>query len=135
MLLLAESTRVEAVTDTKEREANIRQEPLCGLADREGQKLDDGRAEGDAGLAHHKQLIDESDQDDEAHPNDPDPDGAHGQGRVVVRIDDGSDLGIGAVGREQRDLDLGLADGAGVLGWLFKVLAVVDELLEMLQGS
>lgn len=135
MLLLVESTRIEAVTDTEEREANIRQEPLCGLADWEGQQLDDCRAEGDAGLAHHEQLIDEGDQDYKSHPNDPDPDGAHGQGGVIVRIDDGSDLGIGAVRREQGDLDLGLAYGTGMLAWLLKVLAVADELLEMLQGS
>lgn len=135
MLLLIEPAGVEAVPDTKEREANIRQEPLGGLADREGQQLDDGRAEGYARLADHEQLVDEGDKDDEAHSDDPCPDSTHGHGRVIMRIDDGSDLGVWTVAREQGDLDLGLVDGTGVVFWLLKVLSIVYELFQMLQGS
>lgn len=132
MLLLIEPARVEAMPDTKEREAHIRQEPLGGLADRESQQLDDGRTEGYAGLADHKELVDEGDQDDEAHTDNPGPDGADWHRGVVVRVDHGPDLGVRAVAREQRDLDFGLADGARVLIWLVKVLAIVDEFFEVL---
>lgn len=100
MLLLIESTRVEAVSDTKEREANIRQEPLGGLANREGQELDDSGTERYARLTDHEELVDEGDEDDEAHPYDPSPDGTDGHRWIIVRIDDGSNLGVGAVARE-----------------------------------
>lgn len=127
MLFLVEPARIKAVPHTKEREPNIWQEPLRSLADREGQQLDDGRAKGYARLADHEQLVHKGDQDDEGHPNDPSPDGAHGHGWVVVRVDDGPDLGVGAVAREQGDFDLDLADGTGVLVGIVKVLAVVDK--------
>lgn len=78
MLFLVKSAWVEAVTDTKKGEANIRQKFLGGLAHRKGQQLDNRRAQEDAGLADHKKLVDEGDQDDEAHSNEPGSDGAHG---------------------------------------------------------
>lgn len=59
MLLLVESAWVKAVSDTKEREPDIWQEPLRGLANRKGQQLDDGRTQGYARLADHEELIDE----------------------------------------------------------------------------
>lgn len=133
MLLLVEPARVEAVSDPKECEPNIWQEPLRGLANRKGQQLDDGRAQGYARLADHEQLVDEGNQDNEAHSDDPCPNGAHGHGRVIMRIDDGPNLSIGAVARKQGDLDLGLTDGTGVLAWLIEMRAVVNKVLEMLK--
>lgn len=131
MLLFIEPSRVEAVRDTEQREANIRQEFLGGLADGEGQELDDSGAEGYARLTDHEQLIDECHEDDEAHPNDPSPDGTNGHRWIIVRIDDGSNLGVGAVAREQSDFDLGLANGASVLIWLLEMVRIADELFEM----
>lgn len=121
--------------DPKQREADIRQEPLGGLADREGQKLHHRRTKTYAGLPDHEELVDKGDQDHEAHPDDPGPDGADRHRGVVVRVDHGADLGVRAVAREEGDLDLGLADGAGVLVWIVKVLAVFDEFFQALQGS
>lgn len=54
VLLLIEPTRVEAVPDTKEREAHIRQEFLGGLANRKRQKLDDSCAKRYARLTDHE---------------------------------------------------------------------------------
>lgn len=100
MLLLVEPARVEAVSDSEKREADVWQEPLCGLANGKGQQLDDGRAQRYARLADHEQLVDKGDQNNEAHPDYPCPDCAHGHGRVIMRVDDGPNLSIGAVARE-----------------------------------
>lgn len=100
MLFLVEPARVEAVSDPKEREADIRQEPLRGLANRKGQQLDDGRTQRYARLADHEQLVDEGNKNNKAHSDDPCPDRAHRHRRVIMRINDGPNLGIGAVARE-----------------------------------
>lgn len=100
MLLLVEPAGVEAMSDPKEREPDIWQEPLRGLANRKGQQLNDGRAQGYARLADHEQLVDEGNQNDKAHSDDPCPNSAYRHRRVIVRIDDGPNLGIGAVARE-----------------------------------
>lgn len=135
MLLLIEPSGVQTVSNSKERKPNIRQEPLGGLANGEGQELDDRGPEGDARLADHEQLVDEGDEDHEAQADDPHPNGAHGHRWIIVRVDDGSDLGVRAVAREEGDLDLCLENGTGVLIWLLKVVCVADEIFEMFQGG
>lgn len=100
MLLLVEPARVKAVSHPEEREADIWQEPFRGLANRKRQQLDDGRTQGYARLADHEELVDEGNQDNEAHSDDPCPDGAYRHRTVIMRIDDGPNLGIGAVARE-----------------------------------
>lgn len=100
MLLLVEPARVEAVSDPKEGDADIWQEPLRGLANWKGQQLDDGRTQCYAGLADHEQLVDERNQNNEAHPDNPCPNGAYRHRRVIMGIDDGPNLGIGAVACE-----------------------------------
>lgn len=52
-----------------------------------------------------------------------------------MRIDNGSHLSIRAIACKQGDLDLGLVNNTGMLVWIFEVLAVVEELLQVLQGS
>ena len=52
-----------------------------------------------------------------------------------MRVDDGADLGVRAVGGEQRDLDLGLGDFAGVGVWVGEDVVVGEECFEALEGA
>lgn len=121
--------------NSKQSEPNIRQEPFRRLADWIRQQLHDLGPQRDRRLAHAEELVDEGDEHHEREPDDPGADRRDGQAGVIVRVDDGADLGVGTVGGEQRDLDLSLGDLAGVGVWVGQDIVIGEEGFEAFEGA
>lgn len=89
----------------------IRGDPaLPRLAKGERNQLRHIGADGNCGLADAKELVDEGEEDAQHDANGP---GAHSGARgggVVFVVDDGADLGVGAVVGDEGGLELHLED-------------------------
>lgn len=105
---------------------------LPSLADRERQQLRDVGTDEDARLADAKELVDEGQEYRKQNANGP---GAHGRARgrrVVLVVDDGADLGVGAVVGDQGGFELHLRDERLVLLRVVENVVVLEESLDPL---
>lgn len=109
--------------------------PLPSLAQRERQQLRDVGADEDGGQTDAEELVDKGQEDGKEHADGP---GAHGRargGRVVLVVDDGADLGVGAVVGDEGGLELHLRDERLVLLWVGEDVVIFEEGLDSLQDD
>lgn len=96
--------------NTEESEANIGKNLFPQLADGIGEELGNIGRDVDAGLADIEESIDERDGSGEEETDNPRTDCRARHGRVIVVVDDGTDLGVGGVVGDEGRFDLHLLD-------------------------
>ena len=110
VLLLAELSRVEADSGSKERDAPVRQCQFPSLRNGIAKQLRNVGPHGDVRLPDREELVNKAENDRKGNTNNPGSDGGARYRRVVVVVDDGTDLGVGAVGRDEGCFDLHLVN-------------------------
>lgn len=110
VLFLVERPRVQAVTDSHEREADIREDFLEKLPNRKAQKLSHICQNSDTGLSDGEKLIDEAKHDGESETDQPGADGRNRYCGIVMIIHDSADLRIRAIIGDQGRFKLHLVN-------------------------
>lgn len=108
MLFLVEWSGIEAVSNAKEREANIGKPFFGSFAHWIREELYNFRAQRDRRLPHAKELVNEGDKNDKEETNSPGTDRGDWHASIVMRIDYSANFGVGAVGSQQGNFDLSL---------------------------
>lgn len=130
-----ESPGVGTVRLPQDLELPGRHPPLPRLAQRECKQLRNIRADEDSGQANTEELVDKGQEHGEQHPDGPRAHGRARRGRVVLVVDDGADLGVGAVVGDERSLKLHLCDERLVLLRVGEDVVVLEEGLDPLQDD
>lgn len=89
------------MSDPEQSDADIWKPFLRGFAHRVREQLDNFGTKTDRRLAYTEELVDEGNEHNKEEANDPCTDRAHGEGRVIMWIDNGSHLSVRAVGRQE----------------------------------
>lgn len=121
VLLFVEATGVQVDNRLGKRDTNVfLWHPfLPGLAQGEGKELGDIGVKANCGLTDTEQLIDEGKKGAEYNTNSPSTNGGHGNGRVIVVVDNSTNLSVRAVVGDEGRLELHLLDESLMLLWVF----------------
>lgn len=86
VLFLVKRFWIQTVANSKENETNIREEFLCCLLNRIGQKLDDWSTDEDGWLVHTEELVDKGHRNYKAQTNHSGTNCTTGKLRIIIRI-------------------------------------------------
>lgn len=112
-----------------------RHPPLPRLTQREREQLRNIRTDEDSGQANTEELVDKGQENGEQHPDGPRSHRRAWRGRVVLVVDDGADLGVGAVIGNKGGLKLHLCDKRLMLLQVGENVVVIEEGLDPLQDD
>ncbi len=115
VLLLGEGAGIQTVAGAKQGEPPVREGPSHGHADGVREQLSHVAANVDGRLADGEKLVDKGEKDGEEQADHPGPDGGRRGGGVIEVIDNGSDLGVRTVVRDQSHVDFHFLDNSLML--------------------
>lgn len=112
-----------------------RHPPLPRLSQGKCKQLRNIGADEDGGQADTEQLVDKRQEHGEEHADGPRAHGRARGGGVVLVVDDGPDLGVGAVVGDEGGLELHLRDEGLVLLRVGEDVVVLEEVLDPLKDD